>query len=187
MTTLTHKFYPATTRQVEYIEDLLPQGGLTDKELNSARAELEDGLDKQTASAWIERLLSRRQEFGRKQREREAIENNEGSFAPIPAGHYAVTGNDGTTDFYRVDRPEHGKWKGFVFVKLQLSEEYVRLPIKTQVAISKKIEEEGPEKSSKKYGRELGRCGVCHRTLTNPDSIARGIGPVCAGNRNWTF
>ena len=24
-------------------------------------------------------------------------------------------------------------------------------------------------------------CGICHRTLTNPASIAAGIGPVCAG------
>ena len=26
-----------------------------------------------------------------------------------------------------------------------------------------------------------GTCGKCSRTLTNPDSIASGIGPICAG------
>ena len=28
-----------------------------------------------------------------------------------------------------------------------------------------------------------GRCGVCNRKLTVPDSIASGIGPICAGDR----
>ena len=30
-------------------------------------------------------------------------------------------------------------------------------------------------------GRETGICQLCQRTLTNPDSIEAGIGPVCAG------
>ncbi len=31
------------------------------------------------------------------------------------------------------------------------------------------------------FGGGRGTCGVCGRTLTNPISIARGIGPVCSG------
>lgn len=31
-----------------------------------------------------------------------------------------------------------------------------------------------------KYGKETGTCLVCGRTLTNPDSIEAGIGPICA-------
>lgn len=31
------------------------------------------------------------------------------------------------------------------------------------------------------YGRRTGRCMCCGRTLTNPESIAAGIGPICAG------
>ena len=27
------------------------------------------------------------------------------------------------------------------------------------------------------------RCSVCHRPLTDPESIARGMGPVCAGGK----
>lgn len=30
-----------------------------------------------------------------------------------------------------------------------------------------------------RYGRETGRCSCCGRDLTNPDSIAAGIGPIC--------
>lgn len=35
------------------------------------------------------------------------------------------------------------------------------------------------------YGRNTGICSCCGRTLTNPESIANGIGPVCA--ENWGF
>lgn len=34
---------------------------------------------------------------------------------------------------------------------------------------------------AKEFGVESGVCCVCARTLTNPDSIAAGIGPICAG------
>lgn len=30
------------------------------------------------------------------------------------------------------------------------------------------------------YGRRTGRCGICGRELTDPVSIERGIGPICA-------
>jgi hypothetical protein len=28
------------------------------------------------------------------------------------------------------------------------------------------------------------RCGICHRPLSNPASVSRGIGPICAGHEN---
>jgi hypothetical protein len=31
------------------------------------------------------------------------------------------------------------------------------------------------------FGKAFGVCGECGRTLTNPESIERGIGPICAG------
>lgn len=31
------------------------------------------------------------------------------------------------------------------------------------------------------YGKRTGRCGICGRELTDPASIAAGIGPICAG------
>jgi hypothetical protein len=105
----------------------------------------------------------------------------------VPAGHYAVTGEDGTTDFYRVDRPTEGRWAGYIFVKLQLSDNYERVPLRNIQTILDKIEADGPESASKRYGKELGRCGVCNRTLTNNDSIERGIGPVCAAKYSWSF
>ena len=36
-----------------------------------------------------------------------------------------------------------------------------------------------PLTAAVRYGRETGSCSCCGRDLTNPDSIAAGIGPVC--------
>jgi hypothetical protein len=42
-----------------------------------------------------------------------------------------------------------------------------------------------PKGATLKYGQLTGQCGCCGRTLTDPDSIAAGIGPICAGNFGW--
>jgi hypothetical protein len=36
-----------------------------------------------------------------------------------------------------------------------------------------------PLASAVAYGKKFGRCAVCHRELSDPESIARGIGPIC--------
>jgi hypothetical protein len=38
---------------------------------------------------------------------------------------------------------------------------------------------------AKKYGSLYGICCVCGRTLTNEESIADGIGPICGGKEWW--
>lgn len=35
------------------------------------------------------------------------------------------------------------------------------------------------------HGKETGKCACCNATLTDPNSIERGIGPVCAQNWGW--
>ena len=141
-------------------------------------------LDKAQASRYIERLL----ELPKKATAKAQPSSDLAKLAEsIPAGHYAVTGEDGTTDFYRVDKPTKGKWAGYVFVKLQLSETYERVSQRNTATILQKIIDSGPEAAAKRYGHELGKCAICSRTLTNPDSIERGIGPVCAGKSGWSF
>lgn len=97
----------------------------------------------------------------------------------VPAGRYAVE-MDGVLKFYRVDRPTEGAYAGRVFVKVQASDELHRLPWSAQQAVLHAIAGAGAKAASIRYGQELGRCGVCNRTLTDADSIASGIGPVCA-------
>lgn len=38
---------------------------------------------------------------------------------------------------------------------------------------------------AKAFGDLYGMCMICGRTLTDDDSIARGIGPICAGKMGW--
>jgi len=42
-----------------------------------------------------------------------------------------------------------------------------------------------PSTAAVEYGRETGRCSCCGRELTNPESIALGIGPICKDR--WGF
>lgn len=38
-----------------------------------------------------------------------------------------------------------------------------------------------PEAALATYGHLTGQCGICGRTLTDPTSVERGIGPICLG------
>lgn len=101
----------------------------------------------------------------------------------VDEGRYAIR-VDGVVKFYRVDRPTEGRWAGFTFVKVQASDDLypirgaARRPILETIAAD-------PQAASVLYGHELGECGVCGRTLTDEDSRARGIGPVCAAKKGW--
>lgn len=97
----------------------------------------------------------------------------------LPAGRYAVQGLDGTVMRYQIDKPENGKWAGWTFVRDLDTKE----PIKDRdhkQAILDELAEAGYLESAKLYGKTTGECGICHKTLTNPESIAAGIGPICA-------
>jgi hypothetical protein len=61
----------------------------------------------------------------------------------------------------------------------------VRMAPEAMVRIARKILEAGAKESMLRYGRELGECGHCGRTLTNDASRAAGIGPVCAKGKGW--
>jgi len=104
----------------------------------------------------------------------------------VPAGRYAIRLTEGIVKFYRVDRPDSGRWAGRTFVKVQASDELylVRNPAEAKLVLAA-IERAGVKESSLLYGQELGHCGVCGRTLTDDSSRERGIGPVCADKLGW--
>lgn len=97
----------------------------------------------------------------------------------VPAGRYAVENDEGHLAFYVIDRPTEGRWAGHTFVKVQASDELHKLPIPAAKGVLAKIAKD-PKAASIRYGRELGQCGVCGRTLTDEASRAAGIGPICA-------
>ena len=111
------------------------------------------------------------------------VSQHEPTAEDVPAGRYAVATEDGATNalaFYKVDRPTEGRWAGYTFVKLIVSDDEQRLSRAASQAVLAKIAEVGPAEASALYGHEIGSCGVCGKVLTNDESRARGIGPVCA-------
>lgn len=101
----------------------------------------------------------------------------------VPAGCYALDTKEGAlneTVFYRVDRPEEGRWAGRVFVKrLEGGDREIRVPVGQVAGILERIASVGAEEAFKAYGRLTRVCGVCGKSLTNDESRAYGIGPKC--------
>lgn len=42
-----------------------------------------------------------------------------------------------------------------------------------------------PEQAAVAYGKKFGSCGCCGRELSDPVSVERGIGPICAEKFGW--
>lgn len=42
-----------------------------------------------------------------------------------------------------------------------------------------------PRKAAIAYGHDTKSCAVCGIKLTDPDSVARGVGPICAAKFGW--
>lgn len=103
--------------------------------------------------------------------------------ADVPAGRYAVPNAEGVLRFYKVDRPTEGRWAGYTFVKMYVSDQTV--PVRTgRDDVLRRIAED-PKAAMLRFGQEIGQCGHCGRTLTDEASRAAGIGPVCAGRVWW--
>lgn len=157
-----------TEKQIGFLRKLRSERGISDEAMPAT---------KQAASTEIDRLLKMP-----KQAAAPAPERRNVKLPDIPAGHYALDGKGkNETVFYRVDRPESGKWEGYTFVKSVVggrSDE--RVPFARIASILERIEIEGVNQSALRYGQEIGRCCKCNRTLTDDESRTLGIGPECA-------
>jgi hypothetical protein len=98
----------------------------------------------------------------------------------IPAGRYAVADSiDGVLKFYQIDKPKEGRWQGFTFLKVFASD--TTYPIKDYARKTQLLNliAKNPTEAMKRYGQEIGTCGCCGRQLTDAESRAYGIGPIC--------
>ena len=83
-----------------------------------------------------------------------------------------------------------GKNPGALYVKTASRKEYqgkllsgVWHPVSTVqdgVLDALKVIAANPSKAAQDYGRRTGQCSCCGRELTDPVSIANGLGPICA-------
>lgn len=99
----------------------------------------------------------------------------------VPAGFYAIASTgDNDLAFYRIDRPTEGAYAGRVFVKMMIgghpdsNVRYAAVP-----GILARIAEAGADAAGQLYAAEFTRCYRCNRTLTDEESRAAGLGPIC--------
>lgn len=92
---------------------------------------------------------------------------------PFPVGRYALDTADGTR-FYLADT------EGFF---VQAGDDFHPVAPSAAKVLIEQIAAD-PEAASRLYGREIGKCGRCNRTLTDAVSRAQGIGPVCS-SKGW--
>lgn len=94
--------------------------------------------------------------------------------------YVAALVDDSKLRFFKLDMPTSGKWAGTVFIKEQASDDlYPVRNVGRQASILDALLAD-PGAALARYGKELGQCGICGKTLTDENSRARGIGPVCA-------
>jgi len=88
---------------------------------------------------------------------------------------------------------EGSQWAGMIFVKAgdkklgSIVSGVFRAKFECSDAEKAAVIEacEDPSKAAVAYGKAWSICAICGHTLTNDESIARGIGPICAENFGW--
>ena len=119
----------------------------------------------------------------------EVAEEPEGlDLSGLVPGYYAVPGGDTRLKLAISHGKAGGKWEGFTFVKdgaeYGSQERYgmqrpgQRYRGKVQDALAIILAD--PKAAMVAYGKLVGRCGACGTLLENEDSVAAGIGPICA-------
>lgn len=97
----------------------------------------------------------------------------------------------GTTPFQFSRAPDTGKNPGAIYVNDQDGEYIGKVMAgkfmkafncgpETEAEVLKVCSD--PEQAAIAYGKQFGSCSACGRELTDPISIANGIGPICAIN-----
>jgi Family of unknown function (DUF6011) len=167
---------PASESQLSYLHDLAQKHEISDKQ--AAFIAKVDAGKRNLSKGEASRIIDVMRGLPKKSVSRD--------WPDIPAGRYAVVDPmDDVLKFYHVDKPTEGKWAGYTFLNVRASDEMY--PIKNtehKKSIMAEIAKD-PKEASMCYGRELGHCGICGRTLTDEDSRERGIGPICAVKYGW--
>lgn len=92
----------------------------------------------------------------------------------------------GKTVAYYLNGPDNWRnYKGFAFVNLETSGYSVWQSYRGEGMIVDALRvllsgKEAMVNGLKAYGQRSGSCGLCGRQLTTPESLALGIGPICA-------
>lgn len=182
----------ASDRQITFIRDLLAKrnwqsGNETDvnliKSIESqfdadASDSMVENLTAKSAHYLIDLLLSFRPHVSL-QSTSTTIKEKSALLAKIPLSKYALPRVDGTGwDFFEVVEFHNVRYLNRL---IGSPSDWTRgkLSVVHQAAAAKHILED-PKASAVEYAKQHGRCAVCNAHLSDPASIARSMGPVCA-------
>lgn len=159
---------PLTAKQQDYLADLLSKVNDPEHQAN-LRHMLND--------LYVQRLLTPGEASRQITALRGLIATQPRYVAPvvrhdIPVGRYAVENEAGVLAFYRLR-------KDGTLVVMASDAEHVVFP-RAAASVFDKIAAYGIEEAGFRFGREIGACCRCGRTLTDESSRAAGIGPTCA-------
>lgn len=160
----------ATENQIRFINTLKEARRWED---TSAMVDLLDNARK----AWKDQRFTRR-DASLLIDSLEYMPRREAEAAPEAASLEGMHRVNGT--IYKVQRAVHGS--GHLYAKVLVQDgddwsfEYAAGALRSLSAATRLTLEE-----AKEWGALYGSCCVCSKTLTNEESIAAGIGPVCAG------
>lgn len=181
---------PATEKQIAFIEKL--EAELTEKLSNAVRdvnvdriqaqftagqfainaAKSNGGVSKQIASTYISSLIQMNNFLPstRPTTTPSVVAILDDTREPAPIGVYKKDG-----DYYRVatlrnsDRRAAYRWNGR---RWDYARGYVfRLTANELLSVEE----------VRAFGLRTGMCAICGRTLTDPESVQKGIGPICEG------
>ncbi len=167
----------------EFFSDLLDSfgkyGALTENQTRAARASIEKVLQ------------SRKEKEEQREKNKVAVD-----LAPIKTMFDSAVASGLKRTKYRAEgleltrAPDTGRNPGAIYVNRIEDSEYVGKvvngkfePVRSAVEGDKlailRIAE-NPSEAAVRWGRQTGTCSCCGRELTDPSSIAAGIGPICA-------
>lgn len=101
----------------------------------------------------------------------------------LPVGRFALPrtvadGSGNMVNFFKVFETRNGKRIVMLIARGGMDYDEQRLSVVHQIAAARHIAEDVTS-ARQLYGQRTGTCGDCGRALSNEESLAYGIGPVC--------
>lgn len=100
----------------------------------------------------------------------------------VPESKYALYDDQGKIIFYEV-KTGKGKWSHMQFVDRLVGHpgDWMRYPVKGKAKADVLLDlDTNPKAAAVRFGKHFTICACCGAPLSDPDSIAAGVGPVCA-------
>lgn len=178
---------PITERQEAFLRRFVPEvmaaGATVKLDADGILADARASADPRgTLSRYLDVLAERKREAeaagAAKPAPKEAAASAYQPMADVPAGRFAIE-LDGALKFYRVKEAKNGRKYVSAVSGGPGAFRYFNVSADTARRVRELIAVDA-EAALVRFGHEVGACGVCGSPLTDPESRARGIGPVCA-------